>query len=111
MYYIRRKGSYFLSAIKAWYDLVNDLANNNIVADRQTFYGISQDDPNAVNIEKDELRFDVCVKASAQMQLKGRTFDCYKRENFWREICRLFAQKCIRKVKRQLSLSLRKMDF
>ncbi len=72
MYYIQRKGSYFLSAIKAWHDLVNDLANNNIVADRQTFYGISQDDPNAVNIEKDELRFDVCVKASAQMRLKER---------------------------------------
>ena len=40
VYYIRKKGSYFLSAISAWQDLINDLVSNNIIPDRQTFYGI-----------------------------------------------------------------------
>lgn len=70
IYYIRKKGSYFLSAISAWHELLIDLASNDIPADRQTFYGISHDDPNAVSIDRDELRFDVCIKSSTEIQQK-----------------------------------------
>jgi AraC family transcriptional regulator len=66
-FYVRKTGSYFRSAILAWNDLVGDLKKNGIRVENQTYYGISQDDPNAPDAETATLRFDVCVEASVEV--------------------------------------------
>jgi AraC family transcriptional regulator len=80
VYYIRKKGSYFLSAISAWDEIITDLANNNITANRETFYGIAQDDPNLMNIKKEELRYDVCIEVSTAVSKKEASLVATKGE-------------------------------
>ena len=47
------------------------MAVASIRADRQIFYGISQDDPNAEGIEKEDIRFDVGVFVSDEIEQKA----------------------------------------
>lgn len=70
IFYMRGQGSYFLAVIAAWKDLITDLKANQINTDSQTFYGISQDDPNAEGNEKEDLRFDVGVEATVEIKRK-----------------------------------------
>jgi AraC family transcriptional regulator len=71
IFFIRRRGSYYLAALSAWNDLLADLAAASIRADQQTFYGISQDDPNMEGVEKEDIRFDVGVLASDEIEQKA----------------------------------------
>ncbi len=73
IFYVRKQGSYFQAAIAAWNDLIADLKASEINTGNQTYYAISQDDPNAEDHEKDDLRFDVGVEASTEiLQKKSR---------------------------------------
>ena len=68
IFYFRRLGSYFQTAAQAWKDLINDLNRSGIDVKAQTYYGISQDDPNALETETNSLRFDVCVESNLEIK-------------------------------------------
>ncbi len=70
IFYFRKSGSYFQSAIQAWNELINDLSRNGIDVKNQIFYGISQDDPNALEVKTDSLRFDTCVETTDAIERK-----------------------------------------
>jgi len=65
IFYFRKLGSYFKSAIQAWNDLINDLNAQGIQIKNQIYYGIPQDEPNT--IETECQRFDICVEASIEI--------------------------------------------
>lgn len=68
IFYFRKLGNYFKVAIQAWKDLINDLSKNGINVEDQTYYGISQDNPNALETVTDSLRFDVCVESTIEIE-------------------------------------------
>lgn len=69
--FMRKQGSYYLAALSAWNELLADLAANGIRADHQTFFGISHDDPNAEGAVKEELRFDVGILSTHEIEQKA----------------------------------------
>lgn len=68
--FMRRQGSYHKAAVLAWDDLVADLADASIHPDHLVFYGIAQDDPHAEGIDKADIRFDVGVAMTDEIQQK-----------------------------------------
>lgn len=66
--FMRRQGSYHQAALSAWDDLLADLAHASIRLDHQIFYGISQDDPNAEGITRADIRFDVGVVMTDEIE-------------------------------------------
>lgn len=69
--FIRREGSYHEAALSAWEDLLTDLARASIRPAHQIFFGISQDDPNAEGIERADIRFDVGVFMTDEIERKA----------------------------------------
>lgn len=68
IFYMRKFGSYFISAKEAWSALLEDLRSKGLMPEKQVFYGISQDNPNDPDTKKDKLRFDVCVELSHELE-------------------------------------------
>lgn len=69
--FMRKRGSYHKAALLAWDDLLADLAKASINAYHQTFFAISQDDPNAQGVLKEDIRFDVGVLLSEEIEEKS----------------------------------------
>lgn len=68
--FVRRRGSYYSAALSAWNQILADLSSAQIRAEGQTFYGMSQDDPNADGVLKENIRFDVGVLISDEIEQK-----------------------------------------
>ena len=63
--FLQKKGSYYESAPKAWGSLLNLLEQSGLDSKEQTYFGLTQDDPNE-DLNKEELRFNLCLLDQGQ---------------------------------------------
>jgi len=66
--YVRKTGSYFVSARAAWEEILKIMETLGIKSNEHEYIGISQDNPHDDGQKEEDLRFDACVVDSSVIQ-------------------------------------------